>query len=72
MTNPIDRKTAEAARRKVIHIDAQRKPPRVGDLAVRTWACNVWNEFCQQEQARLDAKDERHAFTVKGMAQLWR
>lgn len=52
----IDRKTAEAARRNVIRIDAIRNPEDV-DLAVRAECLNVWNSFCTKETARLDRRD---------------
>jgi hypothetical protein len=54
MGNVIDRKTAEAARRRVLEIDKQ-----ADDLsAERGPLVQLWNEFCCQEQARLDAKSE--------------
>jgi hypothetical protein len=52
---PIDRKTAEAARRNVIRIDAMRGATDL-DRAIRAECVKVWNEFCQGEQRRLDAK----------------
>lgn len=58
MSNAIDRKTAEAARRNVIRIDAQRNPDGV-DLAIRSECCKLWNAFCEQETARLAAKPLR-------------
>lgn len=69
MTNPIDRKTAEVARRRVIEIDCyDRSIYRDEFLATldaeRAERCKLWNDFCAQETARLDAKPMRINPTV--------
>lgn len=59
----IDRKTAEAARRRVIQIDAAVDPdPKLyagGTInalrSERAECCKVWNEFCAEETKRLAA-----------------
>lgn len=69
MTNRIDRKTAEAARRRVIEID--RTPcscSRGGSAAYcehrdtddeRAACVKLWNEFCAEETKRLAEKPMR-------------
>jgi len=61
MTNPIDRKTAEAARRTVLRIDALSDAcgARQYEAAERAECVKVWNEFCAQETHRLEAKPLR-------------
>jgi hypothetical protein len=67
MSNMIDRKTAEAARRRVIQIDSAGDPdPKLyagGTInalrAERAECCKLWNDFCAQETARLAAKPMR-------------
>ncbi len=52
----IDRKTAEAARRRVMQRDAC----SAGAVdSQRAEDVKLWNDFCSQEQARLDAKTMR-------------
>lgn len=51
----IDRKTAEAARRRAIEIEQTTDCYPMGD---EHSACvKVWNEFCAQETRRLARKD---------------
>jgi hypothetical protein len=49
----IDRKTAEAARRRVMQRDAC----SAGAVdSQRAEDVKLWNDFCSQEQARLDVR----------------
>ena len=56
MSNSIDRKTAEAARRAVLVIDAT-EPRMPGHDAIRAESVKLWNEFCAQETRRLERKN---------------
>ncbi len=64
MSNAIDRKTAEAARRKVIQIDALLNTDTEDDHLVRADCLKIWNDFCAQETNRLAAKDKRANLTA--------
>lgn len=62
----IDRKTAEAARRDVIAIDAQSNPSEV-DRIHRDECCKVWNEFCIAETRRMAAKSAEYGQILPGI-----
>jgi len=57
----IDRKTAEAARRRVIQIDDLEDAATLEQRAERGRLVRIWNAFCAEEQRRLDARKEPKA-----------